>query len=114
MNGFLEMVMQTEVEDYVKQMDADFDQEIDRDKAEIVMGLLQDVLVAMRFDDTAHPAEHAVEEVVRADATMHMLLQVGSPAAVSLLGRELIIAAVEFNEGIEPIILRLKEKLLGE
>ena len=114
MNGFEDMVMQTHIEDFVKEMDAEFDQEIDGDKAKIVMDLFKDILANMDFDDTAHPAEHAVEEIVRAAAMMYMLLQVGSPATVSLMGRELIMAAVDFNEIVEPVILRLKEEMLGE
>ena len=114
MNGFLEMAMQAAVEDFVTEMDTEFDQEIDRDKGEIVMGLLKDTLVAMHFDSTAHPVEHAAEQVVRAIATMYMLLQVGPPSVVGLLGKNLIMAAFEFNENAKPIVTRMKKEMVGE
>ncbi len=114
MNGFLEMVTQTQIEDLVKEMDTDYDQEIDRDRGETVMDLFKDVLVAFRLDDTAHPAEHAVEEIVRAVATMYMMLQLGSPAVVSLMAKDLIVAAVEFNKNVQPVIMKLHKEIVEE
>ncbi len=114
MNGFDEMAIQFQMETFVKKMDALIPGKVDDEIAFKVLAELDDALNLMKAIEDMHPLEYGVFELIRSAYAIYVLSNLGSPTALALLAKQLIPAAIKFNEEVHPWLVDMHKKAGGK
>ena len=116
MNAFDEMAMQFQLETLVEELDTEYDQVIDTRKAEEVITLLNNALELLEqgVGKEQHPIEFGTAQLIRAAYTIYLLASMGNPNVVAVMAKDLVLAAIDFNDSVHPLLLTMYKKANGE
>ena len=114
MNGFGVMASQFQLESLVKELDAEYDQAVDEGRMEDVTNFLNDALERMEGEEEQHPVEEGVAELIRSAYAIYLLSSMGNPNVIAIMARDLVPVAMEFNNNVHPLLLKLNKKIFGK